>query len=163
MQQKKNVDSDSRVSYYMRNGSDINLQLTIWIKKKEGKLANDEGGRVVWQKLPTFQRCFIRTISPKLLNASIIRAYRPDDLSIKHLWNVSKFFFLQNIRSNIPEHSHIHTCRRENLKSHRRIVRKLGMGFDSVGRGGGGCFLVFSLSDSITTSHALALRDKKPQ
>jgi hypothetical protein len=44
---------------------------------------------------------------------------RPDDGGIKHLWNVAQF--LPDTRRNIPEDSHFHARRHENLKSHIEI------------------------------------------
>jgi hypothetical protein len=37
----------------------------------------------------------------------------PDDGGSKYLWNIGQF-----LPDYIPEDSHLHTCRRENLKSH---------------------------------------------
>lgn len=47
---------------------------------------------------------------------SNVSDYRPDDGGNKRSWNDS---FCQAVRRNIPEGCLLHTCRRENLKSHR--------------------------------------------
>jgi hypothetical protein len=48
----------------------------------------------------------------EMLAASIIRAMEAASTS------ETSISFYQTTRRNIPEDSHLHTCRRENLKSH---------------------------------------------
>jgi hypothetical protein len=48
----------------------------------------------------------------QLVTSTWLRKDRPDDGGSKHLWNVG-----QLLRDYIPEDNHIHTLRRENLKS----------------------------------------------
>jgi hypothetical protein len=60
--------------------------------------------RVLWQKF---------TDASEVLAASIIRAVKAASTS------ESSMNFYQTTRRNIPEESHLHTRRRENLKYHR--------------------------------------------
>jgi hypothetical protein len=62
--------------------------------------------RAVWQ---TF------TDVSEVLAASIVMTMS-DDGGSKHLWNVGRI--LPTVHRNIPEDSHLHTRRCENLKSH---------------------------------------------
>jgi hypothetical protein len=64
--------------------------------------------RVVWQKF---------TYISEELAAFIIRAMMIEAASTSE----APVNFYQTTRCNIPEDSYIHTCRRENLKSHKAV------------------------------------------
>jgi hypothetical protein len=55
-----------------------------------------------------------------VLTASITRGDDPDDDGNKHLWKVRQF--LEITRRCIPQDSHIHISRRENLRSQLETV-----------------------------------------
>jgi hypothetical protein len=50
----------------------------------------------------------------------LLHTHRPDYVGSEHLWNVGQF--LRGTRRNIPEDSHLHIRRSENLKSHNDPV-----------------------------------------
>jgi hypothetical protein len=56
----------------------------------------------------------------------VVAPCRPDDEGSKHLWTSANLH--QTTRRNNPEDSHLHTRRRENLKSHQEIVCYYGTG-----------------------------------